>query len=394
MPGSLLPPFDSPTTARPAGWRSCSRSSSSQSSCRRRGSSDARRATAHGNAQEDKASRRSADGHADHRRRRPRAHTARTAGGPYSFEPGADGTIPDAAITEVGEHLYVVPRPRCRWSRRSGSTRPVRRHRPDPPRLRRRPPRDAAGDRRLRPRRRRPRPRPQAPTCAHARKTVTHRRRSAPPRSPRTREHARAFWRSLTAAGAGRASTSTAAVARRRSTRRRRSSQIHAPRGLGGRLRRHRHHGRRARHRLRPHPSRPRRPGRRHGELHAPSRPSTTATATAPTSPRPSPAPARPRGGAHGGVAPGATLLIGKVLDDDGFGEDSWVLAGMEWAVAQDADVVSMSLGGDGRRRHRPAEPGRRRAVGEPPTRCSSSPPATTAASPARSPRPARPTPR
>ena len=28
----------------------------------------------------------------------------------FSFEPGADGTIPDAAITEVGEHAYVVPR--------------------------------------------------------------------------------------------------------------------------------------------------------------------------------------------------------------------------------------------------------------------------------------------
>jgi subtilisin family serine protease len=28
----------------------------------------------------------------------------------FSFEPGPDGTMPDAAITEVGEHAYVVPR--------------------------------------------------------------------------------------------------------------------------------------------------------------------------------------------------------------------------------------------------------------------------------------------
>ena len=47
------------------------------------------------------------------------------------------------------------------------------------------------------------------------------------------------------------------------------------------------------------------------------------------------------------GVAPGTHLLIGKVLADAGYGEDSWVLAGMQWAVAQHADVVSMSLGGD-----------------------------------------------
>ncbi len=51
--------------------------------------------------------------------------------------------------------------------------------------------------------------------------------------------------------------------------------------------------------------------------------------------------------GVHKGVSPGATLMIGKVLGSNGSGEDSQVLAGMEWAVAQHADIVSMSLGGD-----------------------------------------------
>ncbi|MET9168644.1 S8 family serine peptidase, partial [Streptomyces cellulosae] len=52
-------------------------------------------------------------------------------------------------------------------------------------------------------------------------------------------------------------------------------------------------------------------------------------------------------GGARRGVAPGADLLIGKVLGDDGFGTESQVIDGMEWAVARGADVVNMSLGSD-----------------------------------------------
>ncbi|GAA4299394.1 S8 family serine peptidase [Streptomyces venetus] len=51
-------------------------------------------------------------------------------------------------------------------------------------------------------------------------------------------------------------------------------------------------------------------------------------------------------GGKYKGVAPGAKILNGKVLDDGGFGSDSEILAGMEWAVAQGADVINMSLGG------------------------------------------------
>ncbi|PZF98585.1 S8 family serine peptidase [Micromonospora deserti] len=51
-------------------------------------------------------------------------------------------------------------------------------------------------------------------------------------------------------------------------------------------------------------------------------------------------------GGARKGVAPGARLLVGKVLDDGGAGYDSWIIAGMEWAARSGADVVNMSLGG------------------------------------------------
>ncbi|MFF4897090.1 S8 family serine peptidase [Streptomyces sp. NPDC001068] len=50
--------------------------------------------------------------------------------------------------------------------------------------------------------------------------------------------------------------------------------------------------------------------------------------------------------GKYTGVAPGAKILNGKVLDDTGSGDDSGILAGMEWAAAQGADVVNLSLGG------------------------------------------------
>ncbi|WNI28410.1 S8 family serine peptidase [Streptomyces sp. ITFR-6] len=49
--------------------------------------------------------------------------------------------------------------------------------------------------------------------------------------------------------------------------------------------------------------------------------------------------------GKQKGVAPGADLLVGKVLNDSGSGDSSWIIAGMQWAVDQKADVVSMSLG-------------------------------------------------
>ena len=52
-------------------------------------------------------------------------------------------------------------------------------------------------------------------------------------------------------------------------------------------------------------------------------------------------------GGQRKGVAFEASLLNGKVLDDAGFGSDSGVIAGMEWAAArQRARVANLSLGG------------------------------------------------
>lgn len=50
--------------------------------------------------------------------------------------------------------------------------------------------------------------------------------------------------------------------------------------------------------------------------------------------------------GTERGVAPGAYLLDVKVLSASGWGYDSWVLAGIEWAVNHGADIISMSLGG------------------------------------------------
>ncbi|MFP7297132.1 S8 family serine peptidase [Neobacillus niacini] len=48
--------------------------------------------------------------------------------------------------------------------------------------------------------------------------------------------------------------------------------------------------------------------------------------------------------GKNKGVAPGADLLVGKVLGNDGFGHDSWIIDGMEWA-AENAKIVNMSIG-------------------------------------------------
>ncbi|WP_435220623.1 S8 family peptidase [Streptomyces sp. Tue6028] len=50
--------------------------------------------------------------------------------------------------------------------------------------------------------------------------------------------------------------------------------------------------------------------------------------------------------GKEKGVAPGARLHVGKVLDNNGSGQTSWIVAGMEWAArTAHAKVVNMSLG-------------------------------------------------
>jgi subtilisin family serine protease len=49
--------------------------------------------------------------------------------------------------------------------------------------------------------------------------------------------------------------------------------------------------------------------------------------------------------GKYKGVAPGARLLDGKVLNDTGQGDMSGIIAGMEWAASEKANVVNLSLG-------------------------------------------------
>ena len=46
------------------------------------------------------------------------------------------------------------------------------------------------------------------------------------------------------------------------------------------------------------------------------------------------------------GVAPEADLLIIKVLDRNGSGEYKWIINGINYAIEQKANIISMSLGG------------------------------------------------
>ncbi len=50
--------------------------------------------------------------------------------------------------------------------------------------------------------------------------------------------------------------------------------------------------------------------------------------------------------GKYKGVAPGASLLNVKVIDSKGDGKVSDIIAGIEWAIYNGADVLSLSLGG------------------------------------------------
>jgi subtilisin family serine protease len=46
------------------------------------------------------------------------------------------------------------------------------------------------------------------------------------------------------------------------------------------------------------------------------------------------------------GVAPGATLMVAKVLGDNGSGSTTWINSGLLWAAENGADIASRSLGG------------------------------------------------
>ena len=52
--------------------------------------------------------------------------------------------------------------------------------------------------------------------------------------------------------------------------------------------------------------------------------------------------------GRYKGVAPDCTYYTAKVLKGDGSGSSSDVMAGIEWAVQQGAQVINLSLGSDG----------------------------------------------
>lgn len=55
----------------------------------------------------------------------------------------------------------------------------------------------------------------------------------------------------------------------------------------------------------------------------------------------------KPAIGRRYGIAHKALIHIGKVLSDQGSGNDGGILAGIEWAIANKCKVISMSLGAD-----------------------------------------------
>lgn len=70
-----------------------------------------------------------------------------------------------------------------------------------------------------------------------------------------------------------------------------------------------------------------------------------------------------PQSGPRYGIAYGADILVGKVLSNAGSGNDGGIIAGINWAVANKAPVISMSLGANVPQVHPPYTAAGRRAL-------------------------------
>jgi subtilisin family serine protease len=73
--------------------------------------------------------------------------------------------------------------------------------------------------------------------------------------------------------------------------------------------------------------------------------------------------PKAPGTGPRYGVAYGAAIFAGKVLSNGGSGSDGGILAGIDWAITNGCQVISMSLGADVPRVHPPYTAAGQRAL-------------------------------